>query len=245
MYYKCNEEMHRVCSNSALCHLCDGKRLFKDPVAEQKAKQEAKMQRKEDIKNAPLKTYQKEKKEGMAFEKRVAQKWNDRLGGGKQKKLGKPRLDLQEPPPSSPPPRIMDEGQLLPPPKPKPLQPRSLGQGFPKQEAKRQPNSGAGWAAKGDIKLDHALMECKERGTVTSKGAKQIAIQKEWLDKMVIEAFKENRDYWYLPFGFKGDDDIYLVKPYDHEMQLIIELRQAQERIRFLENQINQQKESE
>jgi hypothetical protein len=195
--------MHRVCVNNALCHLCDGERLFKDPVAERKAKEEAKRQRKTEAKTAPLRTYQKEKKEGMGFEKRVQKQWNSTVGQnkGNGRSPAKPRINVQG-------------------------------------EAKRQPNSGATWKAKGDIKLEHALMECKERGTLNGKGEKQIAIQKEWLDKMVVEAFKEARDYWYLPFAFKGSDDIYIVKPYDHEMQLIYELRAARERIEELEAQL-------
>lgn len=218
-YYKCSPEMHKVCSKNALCHLCDGVRLFHDPVAERKAKEEAKKQKKQEAKTAPLKTHQKEKKEGMGFEKRVANTWNQTMAGlgtGSKsqggKKVSKPRLDVAGP--------------------------DSSGRGTHKAsmgEARRQPNSGATWKAKGDIKLHHALMECKERGTVNAKGEKQITIMKDWLDKMVIEAFKEGRDFWYLPFGFKGENDIYIVKPYDHEMQIIHDLRAARERIEELE----------
>jgi hypothetical protein len=111
----------------------------------------------------------------------------------------------------------------------------------PVTEAKRQINSGALWHSKGDIKLDHALMECKERGTVTARGAKQITIPKEWLDKQEKEAFQEQRDYWYVPFGYKGDDSIYLVKPYDHELEIIYELRQAREEIERLRALLNLQ----
>jgi hypothetical protein len=219
-HYSCTSEMHRVCVNNALCHLCDGKRLFKDPKADRKAKEEAKQEKKAEQKSALLRTYSKEKKEGMGFEKRVQKEWNQTMGrpssgdtspNGKKVGQGKPRIDVGSVP----------NGRGKPNP--------ALG------EARRQPNSGATWKAKGDIKLYHALMECKERGTLTAKGEKQIAIMKEWLDKMVIEAYKEARDYWYLPFGFKGSDDIYIVKPFDHEMQLIYELRVARERIEELE----------
>lgn len=202
MYYKCSEEMHKVCTSNALCHLCDGKRLFKDPVAERKAKEEAKRQKQENKKQALLRTYEKEKKEGMGFEKRVAKKWNQNVGRSPSKGTpsGKPRIQVDE--------------------------------------ARRQPNSGAMWHSKGDIKLHHALMECKERGTTNAKGEKQITIPKEWLDKMEHEALQEARDYWYLPFAYKGSDDIYLVKPFDHEMQIVDELRQARLRIEELEAQL-------
>lgn len=223
MYYRCKPEMHNVCSNSALCHLCDGERLFKDPKAEKKAKEEARRQKQAEKKQSLLKTHSKEKKEGMAFEKRVQKAWNQTLG----------RTSSNRPAPKRP--RIgQDEPRAG-------TNPSPNGRGKPNPvlgEARRQPNSGATWKAKGDIKLEHALMECKERGTLTSKGEKQIAIHKEWLDKMVIEAYKEARDYWYLPFGFKGDDGIFIVKPYDHEMQLIYELRAARERIEELEAQL-------
>lgn len=205
MNYKCTSEMHRVCTNNALCHLCDGERLFKDPVAERKAKEEAKKQKQQEKKQAAFKTHQKEKKEGMGFEKRVAKAWNQTVGTNRTRQPAASR------------PRIQVGG-----------------------EAQRQPNSGAMWHSKGDIKLHHALMECKERGTTNSKGEKQITIPKEWLDKMVKEAFQEGREYWYLPFAYKGSDDIYLVKPFDHEMQIINDLRQAREEIERLQERINE-----
>jgi hypothetical protein len=205
--YKCTSEMHKVCSNNTLCLLCDGIRLFKDPVAERRVKDDARIQKQQEKRTALLKTHTKEKKEGMAFEKRVQKTWNQTVSKSGQAK--QPERPL-----------------------PKPRISGAMG------EARRQPNSGATWKAKGDIKLEHALMECKERGTLTAKGEKQIAIMKEWLDKMVVEAYKESRDYWYLPFGFKGSDDIFIVKPFDHEMQLIYELRAARERIEELEAQL-------
>lgn len=200
--YKCSEEMHRRCIKNALCHLCDGVRLFKDPVAERKEKEKAKQEREQAKRNELLRTHQKEKKEGMGFEKRVAKQWNSNVKSGSKQKPAKtshPRLYVEP------------------------------------VEAKRQPNSGAMWHSKGDIKLSHALMECKERGTTNARGEKQITIPKEWLDKMEKEAFQESREYWYLPFGYKGSDDIYLVKPFDHEMQIINELRAAREEIERLE----------
>lgn len=206
--YKCSSETHKICENSALCLLCDGERLFKNKALEQKAKREAKAQKEAEKKQALLRTHQKEKKEGMGFEKRVAKAWNTNVKSGpsksKSQPVSKPRIQV-------------DSG-----------------------EARRQPNSGAMWHSKGDIKLAHALMECKERGSTNSKGEKQITIPKEWLDKMELEAFQEARDYWYLPFAFKGTDDIYLVKPFNHEMQIINDLRQAREYIEELEAKIKE-----
>lgn len=237
--YKCTDDMHTVCVSNALCHLCDGKSLFKDPVAERKQKMEAREANREAEKNALVKSYKKEKKEGMGFEKRVAAQWNDKFGTKAKKKVAKPRLDM-----------LMDEEEVV-----QPLRPgltssngrknMPLGKRPPappsqkKPEAQRQPNSGAMWHAKGDIKLEHALMECKERGTTNSRGEKTISIPKEWIDKQIKEAFQEQRPYWYIPFGYKGDDGVYLIKSYDHEMELIYDLRQAREEIERLQRELD------
>lgn len=225
-HYRCTPDMHNRCSNNALCHLCDGERLFKDPIAEAKAKREAAEARKQERKQELLKT-KEGRKEGMDFERRVQDKWNTAFGGGKQKQkpVSKPRLEV----PGEPEPRIDASRDTAGPPR------------YVRNEATRLGDaSGSLWFAKGDIKLHHALLECKERGTVTSKGEKQITIPKDWLDKMVVEAYREARDYWYLPFGYKGDDDVYLIKPYDHEMHLIFELRSAREEIERLQQRIQE-----
>lgn len=235
--YKCTDDMHLVCVNNALCHLCDGVALFKDPVAERKEKWRIRDENKEAEKTAIVKSHKKEKKEGMAFEKRVAAQWNDKFSGGKQKKKpAKPRLDM-----------LMDDSPTEEPTEPaaplyqassiKPIQRKAYE---PKGEAKRQANSGAMWHAKGDIKLEHALMECKERGTTNSRGQKTITVPKEWIDKQIKEAFQEQRPYWYIPFGYKGDDGVYLIKSYDHEMEMIYEMRRQREYIESLQRRIEE-----
>lgn len=232
--YKCNEEVHNRCENSAICHLCDGEALYKNTSEDKKRKREQREANKEAEKSALLKVHKKEKKEGMGFEKRVAKQWNDRFSGGTKKKVAKPRLDMMaedEPQTLSRP--TMDYGGVKPPPTTK-RPPRPPAQRAPKQEAQRQFNSGAFWHSKGDIKLEHALLECKERGTTNARGEKQIAIPKAWLEKQAKEAFQEQRDYWYLPFGYKGDDEVYLIKPFDHEIELIHDLRKAREEIEQL-----------
>jgi hypothetical protein len=233
--YKCSEDMHQRCTNNALCHLCDGETLFKDPVAERNEKLRVREENKEAEKKAPLKKYKQEKKEGMAFEKRVASQWNNKFSGGtKKKKPAKPRLDM-----------LLDddrEEKVDVPDAPlyqaSTIQPVQRKQAAPKVEAKRQANSGAMWHAKGDIKLEHALMECKERGTVNARGEKQITIPKLWIEKQEKEAFQEQRPFWYIPFGYKGDDGVYLVKSYNHEMEMIFELRKAREEIEKLQKEL-------
>lgn len=229
-YFKCTPEMHHRCSNNALCHLCDGQRLFKDPVAERREKMRQREERKKEKAKSLLKTHQAEKKEGMAFEKKVAKLWNEKFSGKKQKPTAKPRIEV---------PNEKEVSLSCP-------TPESTSQPtYQKEEARRQFNSGAFWHSKGDIKLEHALMECKERGTVNSKGEKQITIQKRWLEKQEKEAFLEQRDFWYIPFGFKGDDEIYLIKPYHHEMEIIYELRQARQCIEELEEELRSLKEKQ
>ena len=224
---------------NAFCHLCDGKRLFKDPVQEKKDKlitrEENKRKEKEE---AVIKTKKKEKKEGMAFEKRVVSTWNSRMSPSSKKKkaVGKPRFDIDD----------MLEDEKAPEPK-EPvntlllnnvhavLNAKNKASTYEKPEARQQSNSGAMWYAKGDIILDHALMECKERGSVNARGEKTITIPKAWLEKQEVEAYQEKRDYWYLPFGYKNSEDIYLIKPFDHEMELIAEIRSLRKKIDELE----------
>lgn len=232
--YKCNEEMHSRCSNNALCHLCDGIALFKDPKAEFQEKMRVREENKEAEKHAIVKSYKKEKKEGMGFEKRVAGAWNSKFGDKKKKKpVAKPRIsvDFDDEPEEV----EEDEGVVAPDflgVTPKPVKK------YEKPEAQRQVNSGAMWHSKGDIKLHHALMECKERGSTNSRGEKTISIPKAWLEKQELEAFQEQRPYWYLPFGYKNDEAIYLIKPYDHELELVFELRQAREEIERLQKEL-------
>ena len=111
-------------------------------------------------------------------------------------------------------------------------------------EARRQPNSGAMWFAKGDILLDHALMEVKERGTKNARGEKTISIPKEWLTKQAEEAFQEGREFWYLAFAYKNDDEVYIIKTLDHEIELMKELRKLTEENALLQEKLKEQESS-
>jgi hypothetical protein len=247
--FKCTTEMHNRCENSALCHLCDGESLYKNTREEKQVKMQQREANKQAEKDALLKVHKKEKKEGMAFEKRVASQWNNKFGGNNKKKVAKPRLDML----------IDDDSKGTVDPQPtnvpvyKATPAAALAGGSkgksnnktPRPEAQRQFNSGAFWHSKGDIKLEHALMECKERGTTNSRGEKQITIPKLWLEKQEKEAFQEQRPYWYVPFGYKGDDAVYLVKPYDHEIEMIYEMRRAREEIEKLQAELKKYKEAE
>ena len=237
---KCNQETHDKCENSSLCHLCDGVRLYKNSREERAQKLAAREQRKQEDKNAAFRVYKAEKKEGMEFEKVVTKKWNDAYKrkedsaplfrqSAKKTKIQKPRLgvELEEEKErrastEEPTPRIsLSSFQKQ--------QPRSKEK--PTIDAKRQANSGALWYAKGDIKTEHYLLECKERGTVNARGEKTISIPKSWLLKQEQEAFQENRPYWAIPFRYKNDDAIYIVKSFDQELELYQELRRTREEL--------------
>lgn len=167
------------------------------------------------------------RKEGMAREQQITDKWNKKFSGKteKPKKFNvKQRLSFDE--------EDEPEEEKL-----KGIEvsdnfsseiPKTFVTQAPKSEAKRRPNSGAMWHAKGDISLENALIEVKERGTLNARGKKTISIPKEWLTKQADEAYLEGKEHWYLAFAYKGDEDVYLISSYDQEMDLIYELRRLE-----------------
>lgn len=110
------------------------------------------------------------------------------------------------------------------------------------KKAKQVANSGATWHSKGDIKLSHALVEVKERGTVNTRGEKQITIPKKWLTTQKEEALSERRDFWYLAFAYKGDEEIYIIKPYDHELEIVHENEELKEELQKLQEKYDKLK---
>ena len=102
--------------------------------------------------------------------------------------------------------------------------------------ARRRPNSGAIWSMPGDIVTEKELIECKERGSVTSRGEKTISIPKAQLDKIKEESFLAKRETWYYIFGYKDSEEIYLVKDYEDELRMIQQINILKERIKELEN---------
>lgn len=235
--HKCSIEKHSVCNNSALCHLCDGKRLYKNSEEEAQRKMEQRAERKNAEKNAIFRTHKSEKKEGMEFEKLVQKKWNDAYNkpisdntifkeSTKKTKIQKPRLIIEE--------SKKEKESSISTPSPSYYKPTKRKPVLSKKvyDAKRQVNSGAVWHSKGDIITEDYLMECKERGTVNARGEKTISIPKEWLVKQEKEAMQENRPYWLLPFHYKGDDTIYVIKPFDQELEAYHEIRRLREELR-------------
>lgn len=88
-----------------------------------------------------------------------------------------------------------------------------------KDMARKQLASGALPFALGDMITEEELTSCiaefKERGDLSSSGQKQITIKKEWLDKLKKEAVMMKKDYYFLPFCFKGSEDQYVVIDYN------------------------------
>lgn len=107
-----------------------------------------------------------------------------------------------------------------------------------KPKAQEQINSGAIWHMPGDVITEEALMECKERGTVSAKGEKQISIKKDWLDKIAEEALSSGRAPL-LPFGFKNDEEIYVVAKFDLWLELVQTIDILKARIQKLEGDNN------
>lgn len=237
--YRCSQETHDKCNNSFLCHLCDGESLYKNSKEEAQQKAEQRIERKKAEKHAIFRTHKSEKKEGMSFEKAVQKKWNDAYKESahhsaifkestKKTKIQKPRLTAEEPLPEKKEVSTPSPSSPYKPTKRKPIPAKKV------YDAKRQVNSGATWHSKGDIITEEFLMECKERGTVNARGEKTISIPKEWLVKQEREAMQENRPYWLLPFHYKGDDTIYVVKSFDQEIEMYQEIRRLREQIRGL-----------
>ena len=191
------------------------------------AQKEAKLEKKRR-KPGEIPKYVKGRKEGMNLEKKIAAKWNSSFSGPEKKKTYnvKQRETFLEEEPEEQEETVSNMPSGFSTRTPKRLVKNQSTAGT---EAKRQPNSGAMWYAKGDIMLDHALMEVKERGTLNARGEKTISIPKEWLTKQADEAFQERRDFWYLAFAYKGDDEVYIIKPYDHEIELVKEIRSLKE----------------
>jgi hypothetical protein len=103
--------------------------------------------------------------------------------------------------------------------------------------ARRRPNSGAIWSMPGDIVTEEGfIFECKERGSITGRGEKTISIHKEWLDKVALEAISSKRRYWAVPFGYKDSDEVYIVKDYNTELEMIQTIKMLKDRIIELES---------
>lgn len=69
------------------------------------------------------------------------------------------------------------------------------------------PNSGATQFAKGDLKLDDFLVECKTKTTHSDS----ISIKKEWLEKVDKESLFMGKPYSALIFNFGPDEKNYVI----------------------------------
>lgn len=91
-------------------------------------------------------------------------------------------------------------------------------------EAKRQIRSGALPFAPGDVSDSVAFLECKERTPTEANGTKSFTVSKDWLDKAEIEAKEEDKPM-FLPFRFKGDEEIYTVTKWEYIAELITTIK--------------------
>ena len=97
--------------------------------------------------------------------------------------------------------------------------------------ANRRIGSGSIWFMPSDIITEDQLIECKERGSKTSRGIKTITIQKAQLDKVKQEAAFANKKQWYYCFGFKDSEEIYLVKDFDSELEMIQRIKELEQKV--------------
>jgi len=111
-----------------------------------------------------------------------------------------------------------------------------------KDVARRQLASGAFHFALGDMiteeEITAALAEYKERGAVDARGSKQITIKKEWLDKLEEEARQMGRDYYFLPFSFKGCPKDYVALDYNILLSYVQTIQSLLEQNRLLVEQL-------
>lgn len=108
--------------------------------------------------------------------------------------------------------------------------------------ARRQVNSGAFKNLPGDMiseeELTASLAEFKERGSKTARGEKTISIQKKWLEQLKEEARYMNKDYFFLPFHYKGDDTEYVVMEYNVLLSYVQTIQMLLEQNRLLRKEI-------
>jgi hypothetical protein len=90
------------------------------------------------------------------------------------------------------------------------------------EEGRQTFNSGAIWVDPGDVVFEHDLVECKER-KLNARGEKSFTITKDILDKIDKEA--GNSKAGIVAFGFKGDDEVYVIGEYDLWLTLIQQVK--------------------
>ena len=110
-----------------------------------------------------------------------------------------------------------------------------------KEVARRQIASGALHFALGDMiteeEITASLAEFKERGSRDARGVKQITIKKEWLDGIKKEASQMGKEYYFLPFRFKGSDTDYVAIEFDVILSYVQTIQTLVEQIRLLQKE--------
>lgn len=108
-----------------------------------------------------------------------------------------------------------------------------------KDVAHRQIASGALSFALGDMiteeELTASLAEFKERGSVNARGEKQITIKKKWLDDIEREAKEMGKEYYFLPFTFKGSNTDYVAMDFDILLSYVQTIQTLAEQVRLLQ----------
>lgn len=114
-----------------------------------------------------------------------------------------------------------------------------------KDVARRTLASGALHFDLGDMvteeELTASLAEFKERGSKDARGAKTITIKKEWLDKLKEEAKERGKEYYFLPFTFKGSDTDYVAMDYNILLSYIQTIQMLLEQNRLLRQRLEEE----
>lgn len=111
-------------------------------------------------------------------------------------------------------------------------------------EARKQLGSGNIWFMPGDVADTVVLAECKERGTINSKGEKTMSIPKTMLDKIEQEA-KTYNSYPALVFRYKGDTSgkTYFVQDFETLCEMVHEIKYLRHENLVIKNERDMYKE--
>lgn len=106
-----------------------------------------------------------------------------------------------------------------------------------KKVAWETPASGAFDGMPGDIVTEEMLQEVKQRNSMTTRGAKTISIQREWLEKAATEQAQSGKLFFCLPFGFKGDTEAkYAVVDFNQLLELVYQNRSLRDMVEKLQH---------
>lgn len=104
-------------------------------------------------------------------------------------------------------------------------------------------NSGATAKEKGDEQISgiiEVMEELKTQMPDRAKGTLSFAIKRKWLEKLNIEARKEDKEFWYLKFRFAEDEkNTYVVVEEDIIMSMVKTMIEDRKKAKLCDSKIN------